>query len=153
MNANDQLRKHLSNALAGGQAFDKFEDVVAGFAQDDRGRVPAGGERSAWQIVEHMRLSVIDLAEFSDNEDGSYQEKDWPQGYWPEEHLGDWDETVKGYLDARAQMSKLVQAGDPYRAFPWGDGQTLLREAILAISHEAYHVGELVELQRWLLAK
>jgi hypothetical protein len=152
MDANDDLRKHLLAALKGGQAFDKFEEVVKGFAPQDRGRIPSGAERSPWQIVEHMRLSIIDLVEFSDNEDGSYKEKDWPDGYWPKEALGDWDETIKGVLQARAQMEKLVKEGDLYKPFPWGDGQTILREAILAVSHEAYHVGELVEVQRWLAA-
>lgn len=153
MDANDPLRKHLADALKGGQAFDKFEEVVQGFAPTDRGRVPAGAERSAWQVIEHMRLSVIDLVEFSDNENGSYKEKAWPEGYWPKEPLGDWDRTVKGYLDGRAKMVHLLKEGDLYKPFPWGDGQTLLREALLAISHEAYHVGELVELQRWLAAE
>ena len=34
--------------------------------------------------------------------------------------------------------------------FPWGDGQNLLREALLVADHTAYHLGELVLLRRLL---
>src|SRR5260370_30755123 len=39
---------------------------------------------------------------------------------------------------------------DLHRAFPWGDGQTLLREALLLADHNAYHVGQIVDLRRAL---
>ena len=34
--------------------------------------------------------------------------------------------------------------------FPWGDGQNLLREAVLVIDHNSYHLGELLALRRLL---
>ena len=34
--------------------------------------------------------------------------------------------------------------------FPHGDGQTLLREALLAADHSAYHIGQLVLLRQLL---
>jgi hypothetical protein len=34
--------------------------------------------------------------------------------------------------------------------FPWGNGQTLLREALLLADHNAYHVGQIVDLRRAL---
>jgi hypothetical protein len=39
---------------------------------------------------------------------------------------------------------------DLYATFPWGDGQTLLREALLLADHNAYHVGQMVDLRRAL---
>jgi hypothetical protein len=35
-------------------------------------------------------------------------------------------------------------------ALPWGDGQTLLREALVLADHNAYHLGQLVDLRRAL---
>ncbi|MES1257473.1 MAG: DinB family protein, partial [Acidobacteriota bacterium] len=35
-------------------------------------------------------------------------------------------------------------------AFPHGEGQTLLREALQMADHNAYHIGELVFLRRLL---
>jgi hypothetical protein len=31
---------------------------------------------------------------------------------------------------------------------PWGDGQTVLREALLVADHNAYHLGQLVMLRK-----
>jgi hypothetical protein len=49
-------------------------------------------------------------------------------------------------------MQKLVAnpASDLFTPFEHGDGQTLLREALLVADHNAYHVGQLVLLRRLL---
>jgi uncharacterized damage-inducible protein DinB len=39
---------------------------------------------------------------------------------------------------------------DLYAQIPWGQGQTILREALLIADHNAYHVGQLVVLRRLL---
>jgi hypothetical protein len=41
-------------------------------------------------------------------------------------------------------------ATDLLASIPHGDGQTVLREALLAADHNAYHLGELVALRRLL---
>jgi hypothetical protein len=47
-------------------------------------------------------------------------------------------------------MEDLVSQGDLTKPFPWQPSHCLLREAILAIEHAAYHAGQLVELTRAL---
>ena len=49
-------------------------------------------------------------------------------------------------------MQDLVgDAGtDLYTPIPHGDGQTILREAVLLADHNAYHVGQLVAVRRLL---
>ena len=49
-------------------------------------------------------------------------------------------------------MEELVRdpATDLYARIPHGDGQTILREALLVADHNAYHLGELVFLRRLL---
>ena len=39
---------------------------------------------------------------------------------------------------------------DLYARIPWGDGQTILREALLLADHNAYHLGQLVDVRRSL---
>jgi hypothetical protein len=39
---------------------------------------------------------------------------------------------------------------DLYARIPWGDGQTILREALLIADHNAYHLGELLMIRRLL---
>ena len=49
-------------------------------------------------------------------------------------------------------MENLVRdpAVDLYAPIPHGDGQTVLREAMLVADHNAYHVGQLVLIRRLL---
>ena len=49
-------------------------------------------------------------------------------------------------------MEKLVAnpKADLYAKIPHGDGQTILREALLVADHNAYHIGQLVLLRRLL---
>ena len=39
---------------------------------------------------------------------------------------------------------------DLYARIPWGDGQTILREALLLADHNAYHLGQLIDVRRLL---
>lgn len=142
--------------LRGGQAYDTFDAIIGDFSPELRGVVPAKAGRSAYQIVEHLRRSLRDILDFSQNEDGSYKESAWPDDYWPQDpappRQDAWDEAVQAYKRDLSEMEGLVsdRASDLFRPFPWGDGQTLLREALLAADHAAYHLGELVMLRRVL---
>ena len=51
-----------------------------------------------------------------------------------------------------AEFEKLVGQpnGNIYAAIPWGQGQTLLREVLLAADHNSYHVGQVVMLRKLL---
>jgi len=42
------------------------------------------------------------------------------------------------------------ESTDLFAPIPHGTGQTLLREALLAADHNAYHLGELVLMRRML---
>jgi len=151
----DAIRQHVVALLKGGQAFDTFDHVLQEFKPEDRGIVPTGAEQSAWQIVEHMRLALRDILDYSQNENGTYREKAWPIDYWPSSRLPNpkaWDETVKAYRHDLAELEALVsdESRDLFRPFPWAEGHTLLREALLAADHAAYHLGQLIELKRWI---
>ena len=39
---------------------------------------------------------------------------------------------------------------DLHARIPWGDGQTVLREALLVADHNAYHLAQLVDVRRLL---
>jgi uncharacterized damage-inducible protein DinB len=151
------VRKELVKLLDGSQAHAPFEDAVKDLPAELRGVVPRGLPYSAWQIVEHIRIAQRDILDFSHNSDGSYLEKTWPEDYWtkspepPSEAA--WDEAVSAVIADRTAFEQLLNnVGDEglTRPFPWGDGQTMLREALLILDHAAYHVGELIVLRRLL---
>ncbi|HEU5335781.1 MAG TPA: DinB family protein [Terriglobales bacterium] len=148
------LRQHLVELLKGGSAHAKFEEAVKDFPERLRGKKPEGQPHTAWRLLEHMRIAQWDIVEFSRN--AKHVSPEWPEGYWPE---GDappsaaaWDKSVKQFRADLKSMQELVEDGktDLYARIPWGDGQTILREALLVADHNAYHVGELVMVRRLL---
>ena len=149
-----QLREHLLYLLKGGGAHIGFEDAVRDLPADQRGVRPEGASHSAWEIIEHMRLAQQDILEFS--RDASWESPPWPEGYWPAASeppdAKAWDASIKQFHADLKTMCALVKdpSTDLYARIPHGDGQTILREALLIADHNAYHLGELVVVRRLL---
>jgi hypothetical protein len=151
------LRKELKGLLEGGQAHATFDDAASGFPEPLRGVVPEGLPYSAWQILEHLRIAQHDILDFSSNTDGSYKELKWPEAYWPKSaeppSEDAWGHSIAQIRADRKSFEKLLvgaKDAELVRPFAWGDGQTLLREALLIADHAAYHVGEIIVIRRLL---
>src|SRR6266550_9572783 len=61
------LREHLVKGLAWHDAHADFDRAVGGIPVDARGRKPAGLPYSPWQLLEHLRLTQLDILEFCRN--------------------------------------------------------------------------------------
>lgn len=61
----EHLREHLLKMLDGEQAHVGFGKAVDGIGVEDAGRTVKGIPYTAWQIIEHMRLSQYDIIEFA----------------------------------------------------------------------------------------
>lgn len=148
------LRKHLVYLLTKGGAHATFEDAVKGVPPAARGKAPEGGAHSLWQLVEHMRIAQWDILEFS--RDAKHKSPKFPKGYWPKTsappNAKAWDKSIKDFLADRDAMCKLVEkkSTDLFAEIAHGDGQTILREAMLMADHNAYTVGEIVITRRLL---
>lgn len=152
-----ELRKQITALLDGGQAHATFDDAVRGFPPALQGEVPEVLPYSGWQILEHLRIAQRDILDFSRNHDGSYKPLKWPEDYWPKEpappSAAAWNKSVVQVREDREAFEQLLREAseeDLITPFPWGDGQNLLREALLIADHSAYHVGELVVVRRLL---
>ena len=152
----DPVVTQLLALLDGGQAHATFAHAVENFPADKRGVVPAGLPYSAWQLVEHLRIAQRDILEFSDPPASGYQHLKWPEAYWPKSPEPPsptaWDEALGAIKTDLESFKKLLTRpeADLFTPFSWGEGQNLLREALLIADHNAYHVGELVMLTRLL---
>ena len=150
------LRKHVDNLLRMKGAHLTFDEAVAGFPAHLRGTKPRGSPHTAWQLLEHMRIAQEDILDFSRNP--GYQEKKFPDDYWPNGEAppsGDsWDTSVKQFESDLREMRALIAntRNDLFATIPHGQGQTLLREALLVADHNAYHLGQLVFLRKILEA-
>jgi hypothetical protein len=154
MSNDSALRQRLLELLRGGQAHTDFNDAVKDFPVERAGIRPPGLPHSAWELLEHLRIAQQDILRFSQS--GEHVFPKWPEGYWPAspapENAQQWNASVSAFLADLAAFEELIQnpENDLYQPFPWGDGQTLLREALLAADHNAYHLGQLVLVRRAL---
>jgi hypothetical protein len=150
----DSLRKHLLDLLSGGQAHAAFDRVVGDFPFEKTGIRPRGAPHSAWELLEHLRIAQDDIVRFSQSAD--YKSPKWPDGYWPAspepKNPKQWEDSVRAFRADLNNFEKLIRdpAHDLFKPFPWGDGQTLLREALLLADHNSHHLGQLLLVRRML---
>lgn len=149
-----ELLQQLTALLDGGQAHAKLDEAIADVPFAVQGRVPEGLPYSPWQLLEHMRITQRDILDFSRNTDGQYRSMEWPRQYWPAEAAPPdsdaWETAARQLREDRRAFEALLADGDLVTPFPWGDGQNLLREALLIADHAAYHTGELIVARRLL---
>ncbi len=154
MDRDRELRDHVLYHLRGGGAHLNFDKAVAGLPAKLCGVKPPGVPHTPWRLVEHMRLAQWDILEFSRNP--RHVSPEFPEGYWPK---GDappnakaWDASIKAFRNDLKAMEKLVDDPntDLFARIPHGEGQTILREALLVADHNAYHLGQLVVIRRML---
>jgi len=152
-----ELRDQLTKALDWDSAHLRFDDAVKDFPAELRGTRPPGAPHSAWELLEHLRITLWDILEFS--RDGNHVSPDFPSGYWPSTQAppdaSAWDASIAAY---RADLRALADlTNDPnvdlFARIPHGNGQTILREVLLSIDHNAYHLGQLVGVRRMLEAR
>ena len=142
------LRDHVVELLTASHAHVDLVSVVGRVPADAWGRKPARAPYTPWQLLEHIRLAQWDILEFSRNAD--HVSPDWPDGYWPPSDEPSSLEAVKTSVSQvktdLAAMVALVRdpSTDLFARIPHGEGQTVLREALLVADHNAYHLGQLV---------
>jgi hypothetical protein len=154
MSHDQALREHLLYLLRGGGAHLGFDTAIGGLPAALRGAKVPGIPHSPWRLLEHLRIAQWDILEFSRNP--KHVSPPFPDGYWP---AGDappdaaaWDRSVAAFRADLQAMQDLVAdpATDLFARIPHGDGQTILREALLVADHNAYHLGQLVVVRRAL---
>jgi hypothetical protein len=148
------LRTHLLELLQGGHAHLSFDRAVSGLPHSLWGAKPAGLPHTPWRLLEHMRIAQWDIVRFSI--DPHHVSPEFPGGYWPE---GDGPadaaavkRSIAAFQADLKQMMDLVSgpSTDLFTPLAHGQGQTILREALLVADHNAYHLGQLVTVRRLL---
>ena len=148
------LRAQLVKLLDFEEAHVGFDRAVKGIPVRLRGKVPAGGEHSLWQLLEHLRIAQADILEFCLT--ATYKEKKWPDDYWPASpaprNSAAWTKSVADYRKDQKAFQRLAANTkiDLLAAIPHGTGQTYLREILLAADHTAYHIGQMIAVRRQL---
>ena len=155
MNSDQSLRKHLVDLLRGRGAHAAAEEILlADWPVSKRGAKTEGLPYTPWQLLEHIRIAQWDILEFSRNP--KHVSPDFPEGYWPKALAPSddaaWQQSVLSFQADNHQMQRLVEDPgiDLFARIPHGQGQTILREALVVADHNAYHLGQFVVLRRLL---
>lgn len=152
MSLETAVRDQLVKLLAWGDAHATYDKAVANVRPEYRARKPDNVPYSPWMIVDHLRRTQFDILDFCRNPD--YVQPPWPDEYWPPTaeppSATAWDESIRKFHEDRAALQELARTADLTARIPWGQGQTYLREIMLAADHSAYHVGELIVVRRML---
>lgn len=150
----EALREHVLYLLQGGGAHANFDQVIADIPAKLRGRKAPGLPHSLWMLLEHMRIAQWDILEFSRK--AKHVSPAWPEGYWPKTDAppspAAWNASIKKFRADLKALQNLVKnpKTDLFALIPWGNGQTILREALLVADHNAYHLGQILDVRRLL---
>jgi hypothetical protein len=154
MKNDKELREHLVYLLQDGGAHANFDAAVKDMPPALRGQKPEGADHTPWELLEHLRITQWDILEFSRN--AQHRSPDFPAGYWPKEAAPPsdkaWDKSMATFRAELKAMIDLINAPatDLFAKIPHGDGQTILREALLTGDHNSYHIGQLVLVRKLL---
>ena len=147
-----KLRRQVVALLRGGHAHMPFEAAVADFPMEAINRKDPNVPYSPRALLEHIRLAQLDILEFITEPE--YQEKSWPEDYWPEKDYQvspeEWRATLSGIQED--MQSLLEMAEDPdvplLQPFDHAPEYNLLRELLTVADHNAYHLGEFAILRQ-----
>jgi hypothetical protein len=152
--APEAMRKLLVHQLSGHGAHISFAAAVKGFPVELAGKRVPRLEHTAWGLVHHLRIAQWDILEYARGVE--HDPLPYPSGYWPKtagpRDAREWVETVRSFnRDLKAMQGMVL---DPQRDLfaplradsPW----SLLQQATLLIDHNAYHIGQLVDLRMLL---
>ena len=154
MNKQDIIREQLRSCLEGHGAHISLAAAVDGFPLEMAGVKVPRVDHTAWQLLDHIRIAQWDIVEFS--RDTGHESPEYPSGYWPEEEApaepGAWGaciEQIHGDLEVMKSLLSDPQI-DLFAPIHHGSGQTIFREALLIVDHNAYHIGQLVDMRMLL---
>lgn len=148
------LREHIINSLKGGQAYVPVEKAIKNVKPEFRRVQTSENLHSVWEELEHMRLAQEDLLYYMI--DPEWKSPEWPNGYWPKTRVevsdGVWEKTYNGFLN---DINKVINlAANPkinlLEIIPHTKSHTYLRELLILIEHNAYHLGKIVDIRKAL---
>jgi hypothetical protein len=148
------LREHILWLLDGGHAHLDFNRATDEFPLEAVGKRAPGLPHTGWELVEHLRLAQRDVLDYC--RDPEHAPPAWPDGYWPaapgpaEEAI--WLRSLEAFRSDAAALRQLIAdpVTDLLAGLPHAPEHTLLREALIVADHNAYHLGQLVDVRKAL---
>ncbi|MEP6928149.1 MAG: DinB family protein [Ginsengibacter sp.] len=151
-----ELISNLTDLIEKGNAHASLDNALKDIPFSLLGERPGNLPYSIWQLAEHIRITQWDLLEFSRN--AKHVSPKWPDEYWPKEIApaseDAWQKCIDEIKADRNSFMELIKNSDDSldKIFDYGDGQSLLKEALVLADHNSYHIGEIIIIRRLLKA-
>ena len=149
----NRLRDELIGLLEGGHAHVSAQRAFSGLLPEHRMARAGDGGHTPWELLEHLRIAQEDILRYV--LEPSWRSPEWPEGYWPGPGAPsdeDWRGSLLAFERDLESLRDLVR--DPGRdltaPLPHSPKHTVLREVLLVADHNAYHLGQVVEVRRRL---
>src|ERR1700722_11462722 len=111
MQSESLIREELIILLKGGKAHMSLSDDVKDFPEEKINTLFPNGTYSAWDLLEHIRITQWDILDFITNP--NYKEISWPNDYWPKKDQKatkkDWAKTIAQFEKDNLALQKVVK--------------------------------------------
>lgn len=153
--ADKHVRTILKQALTEMVAHVPYDKVFANFPMDKLNEIPPNSPHSFWEVLEHIRISFLDLVDYLLDE--NYKEMKWPDEFWPKTKQTDeekYNQSVEQITELYTEILEVL--GNPnmnlYAEIPLrkGTNHTPFRDIILIIAHNSFHLGQFVQMRKQL---
>ncbi|GMT50193.1 MAG: hypothetical protein IEMM0008_1732 [bacterium] len=144
----------LINLLKGENAHVPTERALEGIKPEDRHVQPMDQIHTIWEELEHLRIAQEDIICYAKDE--SWVSPEFPGGYWPKpvDRVTDemWDSSLSAFITDLNDLISIVKESkwDLAEEIPHGEGRTYLRQVFLVAGHNAYHIGQIVQVRKML---
>jgi len=152
---NDSIfRKNLIEMLQGEPAHVGVKNAMEGINPEILNVRPLEGLHSIWELFEHLRISQEDILRYT--LDPKWVSPSWPEGHWPAPSEKATPEMLKKSINKfNSDLNEVIDLVknlkiDLTGEIPHGEGRTYLREILLIIDHNAYHLGQILSVRKAL---
>ncbi len=150
----EEIKIQLVKHIKGGEAFITVDNLWGFISLEKLCKRPKNLPYSFYEIFYHMRFAQNDLLAYCLDEE--YSNHKWPDDYWPSEikveTKEEWESLVQKFEEERQQLIEHILNPNSNILKPINSEtkNTLLREILLVIEHNAYHTGQLLIVLRSL---
>lgn len=149
---NNELHKILSAYLKGNQSYAGIEDALKDINPSIINKKLSENTQSIWELLEHIRITQVDILNYT--LDSNWVSPSWPEGHWPDKSIQASNEMMQDSVNSILSDFEKVSAMAADESLnlisrvPHGEWRTYLRQIILVIEHNAYHLGQLILLRK-----
>lgn len=151
---NENLIKDLLEFLNNAPAHAEVQKAFEGIKSENRHKRIKNHTHTIWEELEHLRIAQEDILRYMLAP--GWKSPKWPEGYWPnvEENITneEWDISINGFFADLEEVKEFVKKTrvDLTKKIPHTNNHTYLREILLIIDHNTYHLGKIVEMRKAL---